>query len=36
MLKLKRVPKDARGSATRRAIGFVAGAALPAPRAAGR
>jgi len=33
MLKLKqRVPKSVRGSATRRAIGFVAGSALPAPR----
>jgi uncharacterized protein involved in exopolysaccharide biosynthesis len=33
MLKLKqRVPKSIRGSATRRAIGFVAGTALPAPR----
>jgi hypothetical protein len=33
MLKLKqRVPKALRGTATRRAIGFIAGAALPAPR----
>jgi uncharacterized protein involved in exopolysaccharide biosynthesis len=33
MLKLKqRMPKRLRGTATRRAIGFVAGTALPAPR----
>lgn len=32
-LKLKRrLPKSVRGSATRRAIGFVAGSALPAPK----
>ena len=30
-LKLKRLPKAARRDATRRAIGFVAGTALPAP-----
>jgi uncharacterized protein involved in exopolysaccharide biosynthesis len=35
MLKLKRrLPKSLRPSATRRAIGFVAGAALPAPKGA--
>jgi uncharacterized protein involved in exopolysaccharide biosynthesis len=34
-LKLKqRLPKAARGSATRRAIGFIAGTALPAPKGA--
>ncbi len=31
-LRLKRVPKGAGPDATRRAIGFVAGSALPAPR----
>lgn len=31
MLKVKRVPKQLRGVATRRAIGAVAGTALPAP-----
>jgi hypothetical protein len=30
-LKLKRLPKAARKDAMRRAIGFVAGTALPAP-----
>ena len=35
-LKLRRMPKKAGPDATRRAIGFVAGTALPAPRGAAR
>jgi hypothetical protein len=33
-LKVERLPRSARQDATRRAIGFVAGTALPAPRGA--